>query len=42
VATPDLHHFESGVVTLILALLLKFLFVAGDFLKIKRRTLESN
>jgi hypothetical protein len=35
VATPDLHYFESGDVTLILASLPKFPFLAGDFLKIK-------
>jgi hypothetical protein len=35
VTTPELHYFGSGDVTLILASLPKFLFLAGDFLKIK-------
>ena len=38
VATPDLHYFESGYATLILASLPKFLFLAGDFLKTKYGT----
>ena len=38
VATPDLHYFESGDVTLIIASLPKFLSLAGDFLKMKCST----